>query len=75
MIRQAGVLDPGYLRVGLEELGDLQRILAMTLHAQRQGFQPLQDQKRVEREIAAPMLRSGTTRQRPMKAAGPKASV
>jgi hypothetical protein len=26
-------------------------------------------------EIAAPMLRSGTTRARPMKAAGPSASV
>jgi hypothetical protein len=36
---------------------------------------PCRIRKALNGEIAAPMLRSGTTRARPMKAAGPSASV
>ena len=36
---------------------------------------PCRMRNELKGEIAAPMLRSGTTRARPMYAAGPKASV
>ena len=49
MIGQAGVLDPGHLRVVLQVLRDFQRILAVPFHAQGQGLQALQDEEGVER--------------------------
>jgi hypothetical protein len=61
--------------VPLQVFGDLFGVGADAVHAQRQRFQALQDQEALNGEMAAPMLRSGTTRARPMKAAGPSASV
>ena len=46
---QAGVVDPGDLRVLLEVLGDRKAFSECALHAQRQRLEPLQEQERVER--------------------------
>src|SRR5216684_6879148 len=48
MTGQAGIADPIDSRMTFQELGDAQGILAVTLHTQRQGLQPLQEQPRVE---------------------------
>uniref|UniRef100_A0A0N4ZJU5 NAD-specific glutamate dehydrogenase n=1 Tax=Parastrongyloides trichosuri TaxID=131310 RepID=A0A0N4ZJU5_PARTI len=49
MVFQSGVVDPFHLGVGLQPLGDGGRVLDVTVHAQGQGLQPLQDQEAVER--------------------------
>jgi hypothetical protein len=48
VIRQAGVVHPGHLLVALEELGDLERVLANAFDAQRHRLDSLQDQEGVE---------------------------
>jgi hypothetical protein len=63
---QAGVVHPADLRVRLQEFGDLQRILADAVHAQASVSTPCRMRKALKGLIAAPMLRSGTTRARPM---------
>lgn len=75
VVGEAGVFHPGHLRMLLQVAGYGEGVVAVALHAQRQGLQALRMRKALNGESAAPMLRSGTTRQRPMKAAGPKASV
>ena len=52
VVGQAGIVDPFGLRVPLQEFGDFQRVFAVALHAQRQRFQPLQNQEGVERRQA-----------------------
>ena len=49
VIGQTGVVDPRDLGVILEELRHFHRVLADAVHAQRQGFQPLQDHEGIER--------------------------
>lgn len=44
-----GIGNPGDLLVALQMPRDGKRILAMALHAQRQGFDARQHQKRIER--------------------------
>ena len=44
---EARVLDPSDLRMGLEELGDGERIRAVLLHAQRQSLDALHEHPRV----------------------------
>ena len=48
VVGQAGVIDPADLRVLLQELGNLQRVVADAVHAQSQRFDALQNQERVE---------------------------
>ncbi|MNP68503.1 hypothetical protein D3C76_1644720 [compost metagenome] len=48
MIGQACVLHPGDLLMVLQVAGDLQRILGVTLHAQGQRLQALQNKEGVE---------------------------
>ena len=42
MVRQTGVVDPADLGVRLQMLGNLERVLADAVHAQRQGLNPHQ---------------------------------
>src|SRR4051812_27891981 len=46
---QAGVGNPGDLGLLLEPLRDRERILAMALDSQREGFEALQEEEGVER--------------------------
>ena len=46
---QPGITHPRHLRVLLQALGNRQGVVADAIHAQRQGFDALQDQKAVER--------------------------
>ena len=59
IVGQPRVADPRHFRVLLEMIGDLQRIGAVPLHAQRQGFQPLQDHPRIVRRNAGPKIPQG----------------
>ena len=43
MVAQARVIDPGHTRVGLQKLRHAQRVVAVLLHAQRQGLDALQN--------------------------------
>ena len=49
VVGQAGVADPGHLGVFLQVLRHLQGVVADAVHAQRQGFDALQDLPGVER--------------------------
>ena len=49
VVGQAAVIDPTDFRMALQEIGDLQRVFADAVHAQGEGFDPLQDQEGVER--------------------------
>ena len=46
---QAGIEDPAYLGLRLQEPGDLQCALVLLANAQVQGFQSLHDQPGIER--------------------------
>jgi len=72
--KDAGIVDPLHAGVALEELGHRQRILRVTLHAERERFRALQQQKCVEGESAAPVSRRPCTRALRMNAKGPNAS-
>ena len=52
--RQPRVLHPLHLVAGFEPLRDRQRVLRVTLHAQRQRLQTLQEEERVERRDGRP---------------------
>lgn len=72
IVGQPRIADPRHFRVLLEMIGDLQRIGAVPLHAQRQGFQPLQDHPRIVRgAMQAPRFRRGTSRIRVMNGGYP----
>mmetsp|Transcript_10221 Transcript_10221/g.46890 ORF Transcript_10221/g.46890 Transcript_10221/m.46890 type:complete len:402 (+) Transcript_10221:3891-5096(+) len=47
IVLEAGVSDPGNLGVGLEVLGDLEGVLAVAVHAKRQGLDTLEKHPRV----------------------------
>ncbi len=49
MVHQPGVAHPGHPRMLLQVRGDVQRVGADAVHAQRQGFDALQNEKGVER--------------------------
>eukprot|EP01132_Coremiostelium_polycephalum_P021847 gene21848-biopygen12291 len=49
VIRQAGVADPLHQCVVLQEVGNLQGVFGVALHAQGQGFQALQQQECIHR--------------------------
>src|SRR5215472_4739558 len=49
MVLQTGVAHPVDRGMAIQELGDALRILAMSLHAQRQRLQPLQEKPAIER--------------------------
>ena len=72
--RQAGVIHPRHLGWPLRNSATF-GVLADAVHAQARVSMPWRIRKALNGLIAAPMLRSGTTRARPMKAAGPRASV
>lgn len=59
IVGQPRIADPRHFRVLLEMIGDLQRIGAVPLHAQRQGFQPLQDHPRIVRAKCRPQDSAG----------------
>ncbi len=48
MVGQAGVVDPLHLGMALEEVRHRQGVVADAVHAQRQGFDALQDQEGIE---------------------------
>ena len=52
IVGQPGITDPCDVRVFLQVLGDRQRVGAVFLHAQRQGFDALQEEPRVVRREA-----------------------
>jgi hypothetical protein len=66
VIFQSGIVDPVHFRMLLLILLDSQCVGCDPVEAQCQGFDAVQDQETVERESAAPVLRKGTTRARPM---------
>ena len=47
VVRQTGVVDPAHLGMVLQMCGNLDGVLADAVHAQRQGFDALQDLERV----------------------------
>src|SRR6202007_72282 len=49
MARQAGVKDPFDFRMLFEPSGDVDRILAMPLHSEREGLDAAQREKGIER--------------------------
>ena len=49
IVGQAGIGHPVHQRMRFEPAGDFQRVGRMLVLAQRQRFQPLQKQERVER--------------------------
>ena len=54
---QAGVRDPLHLAARLEPLRDRERVLRVTLHADAQRLQPLEEQEALNGESAGPMSR------------------
>ena len=46
---QAGIVHPAHQRMGFEESGDPERVLAVPVHAHVQRLESLQEQERVER--------------------------
>src|SRR5206468_11614790 len=51
---ETGVVDPGDVLVALEELCNCQSVLGVSLHAQRQRLQALEEQERIERADGRP---------------------
>ena len=56
MVGQARVVHLGHLRVVLQEVHHLQRVLHVALHAQRERLQPLNEQEGVERRQARALV-------------------
>src|SRR5690606_22464768 len=50
---EPGILDPGYLVMTFQILGETLRVLAMPFHAKMQGFDALEHEKGVERRDAS----------------------
>ena len=59
IVGQPRIANPRHFRVPLEMAGDLKRIGAVPLHAQRQGLQPLQDHPRIVRRNAGTEVPQG----------------
>ena len=62
MIRQAGIADPARLLMPSRILHDLLRVVAVFVHAKRQGFNALQGHKVVQRRDGCPGIAQRTTR-------------
>ena len=62
IVRQPGISHPVHQRMGLEKLRDLQRVLRMLSLPQRQRFQTLQEQERVERAQGTRRCRAAAAR-------------
>src|SRR5262245_65733750 len=56
VIAKAGIAHPRHFRPLREPFGNCKRVVAVTLHAQRQGFDAGEDQKGVERGQVRPKI-------------------
>jgi hypothetical protein len=74
VVGQAGVFHPGHLACPCRYWATFSAF-SDAVHAQGQGFDALQDQEGVERRQRGAGVAQRHHAQRPMKAAGPKASV